>query len=75
VAYACLTPAATPNRVITERWVGQGTVQFHQARWEDMPTQYNIVNTLAGLAIRAYQGASLTKSAGGKDLNDQRILV
>ena len=74
VAYACLTPAATPNRVVKERWVGTGSVQFHLAQWEDMPTQYNIVNTFAGLEILEYRGASVTKSAGGKDLSDQRIL-
>jgi hypothetical protein len=74
VAYACLTPAATPNRVIQERWMGQGSVEFHPARWEDMPTQYNIVNTFAGLEILEVRGASITKSVGGKDLSDQRIL-
>ena len=74
VAYACLTPAATPNRVITERWTGQGSIQFHPARWEDMPTQYNIVNTFAALEILEYRGASVAKTVGGKDLSDQRIL-
>ena len=74
VAYACLTPAATPNQVIKARWVGQGTVQFHRARWEDMPTQYNIVNTFYDLAIKEYRGASVTKTVGAKDLSDQRIL-
>ena len=74
VAYACLTPAATPNRVIKERWVGEGTVQFHRARWEDMPTQYNIVNTFYDLEIKEYRGASVTKTVGAKDLGDQRIL-
>ena len=74
VAYACLTPAATPNKVIKERWVGDGTVQFHRARWEDMPTQYNIVNTFCDLEIKAYRGASVTKTVGAKDLSDQRIL-
>ncbi|MEZ4621579.1 MAG: acetoacetate decarboxylase family protein [Caldilineaceae bacterium] len=74
VAYPVLTPAATPNRVITARWVGQGTVEFHHARWEDLPTQYNIVNTFAGFPIREYRGASITKTVGGKDLSDQRIL-
>ena len=74
VAYAILTPAATPNRVIKERWVGEGSVQFHKARWEDMPTQYNIVNTFYDLEIREYRGASVTKTVGGKDLSDQRIL-
>lgn len=74
VAYAVLTPATTPNRVVKERWVGEGSVQFHQARWEDMPTQYNIVNAFYGLEIKEYRGASVTKTVGGKDLSDQRIL-
>lgn len=74
VAYATLTPAATPNRVIKERWVGEGSVRFHRARWEDMPTQYNIVNTFHALEIKEYRGASVTKAVGAKDLSDQRIL-
>ena len=73
-AYACLTPATSPNSVIKERWIGEGTVQFHRARWEDMPTQYNIVNTFYDLEIKEYRGASVTKSTGAKDLSDQRIL-
>ena len=73
-AYAVYTPGATPNRRILERHVGAGRLQFHRARWEDMPTQYNIVNAFAGLEIREYRGASLTKAVGGKDLSDQRIL-
>ncbi len=74
VAYACLTPAATPNRRIERRWTGSGTVAFHRARWEDMPTQYNIVNALHELPIIEVRGASVTKTVGGKDLSAQRIL-
>lgn len=74
VAYACLSPAGHANRVIQERWVGEGAVQFHPARWEDMPTQYMIVNTFHALEIKAYRGASVTKSIGGEDLSAQRIL-
>jgi len=73
-AYATLTPAATPHRVVKERWVGDGSVQFHKARWEDMPTQYNIVNTFYDLEIKEIRGASVTKTVGSKDLSDQRIL-
>lgn len=73
-AYAVLTPAETPNRRVLERHVGAGRLQFHQARWEDLPTQYNIVNAFADLEISEYRGASLTKTVGGKDLSDQRIL-
>ena len=74
VAYPCLSPADSPNRVVKERWSGEGTVEFHKARWEDMPTQYNIVNTLYDLEIREYRGASVTKKVGAKDYRDQRIL-
>ena len=73
-AYPVLTPAETPNRRVLERRIGQGSLVFHRARWEDMPTQYNIVNAFADLEIREYRGARLTKTVGGKDLSDQRIL-
>lgn len=74
VSYVTHIPAKTPNRRVLEQWSGEGTVQFHNARWEDMPTQYNIVNALHGLEIREYRGASVTKTIGGKDLGDVRIL-
>ena len=74
IAYPVLTPAFTPNRKILERWQGEGEISFHPARWEDMPTQYNIVNTFAALDIREYRGASVTKTVGGKDISDQLIL-
>ena len=74
IAYPVLTPAANSNQRILEQHVGSGAVQFHRARWEDMPTQYNIVNAFADLEILEYRGASLTKTVGGKDLSDQRIL-
>ena len=72
--YAVLTPAETPNRRVLEHYVGEGELRFHAARWEDMPTQYNIVNAFAGLTIREYRGAAFSKTVGSKDLSDQRIL-
>lgn len=74
VAYPVLTPAATPNRVVKEKWQGTGRVTFHQARWEDLPTQYMIVNTFHALEVIEYRGATITKTVGAKDLRDQRIL-
>ena len=74
ICYATFTPPEAPNRRIIERHIGDGCLQFHAARWEDMPTQYNIVNALAALPIHEYRGASLMKTIGGKDLSDQRIL-
>ena len=74
VGEASLSPGENADGVIKERWSGEGTVEFHKARWEDMPTQYNIVNTLYDLEIREYRGASVTKKVGAKDYRDQRIL-
>ena len=50
-------------------------MRFNQARWEDMPTQFMIVNTMHALEIKEYRGATITQSVGGKDLSDQRMLV
>jgi hypothetical protein len=55
-------------------WHGQGTVRFHRATWEDLPTQYTIVNALNQLEIKEYRGATVVHSVGAKDLGDQRIL-
>jgi quinol monooxygenase YgiN len=74
VSYAVLTPADAPNRVVRERWTGEGTVQFHRATWENLPTMFHIVNALHELEIEEYRGATVVKTVGGKDLSDQRIL-
>ena len=74
IAYATLTPAAAPNQKIQEWRLGTGEARWQPARWEDMPTQYNIVNRLAELEMREVRGASLVRTVGGKDLSDQRIL-
>jgi len=73
-AYAALTPAETPNRIVKGMWQCEGTVEFHKARWEDLPTQYTIVNAFTELEIKEYRGAGIVKTVGGKDLSDQRIL-
>ena len=74
VAYATLTPAGDAKRRVTEAWAGEGSVQFHPAAWEDLPTMYNIVNALHALEVNAYLGATLIKTVGAKDLSDQRRL-
>ena len=74
VAYPVFTPATGSNERVLEHWSGQSCIQFHRAAWEDMPTQYNIVNAFAALPIVEYRDASVTKSVGAKDLSDQRML-
>ncbi|MFC1937782.1 acetoacetate decarboxylase family protein [Chloroflexota bacterium] len=73
VAYATLTP---PLKYVETRevWRGEGTVQFHKATWQDLPTQVRIVNGLQALEIKEYRGAMMVKTVGGDDLRSQRIL-
>lgn len=74
VEYTVLTPSLTPNRRLIEQTQGHGSVVFHQASWQDLPTQYHIVNALHALDKVAFCGASITETVGSKDLSDQRIL-
>ena len=71
--YAVLSPANPPVSE-PQRWQGEGSVRFHRARWEDLPTQYMIVNGLQELAVKEWRGATITHGVGGRDLIDQRIL-
>jgi hypothetical protein len=73
-SYAVITPAGGSTARTLEMWRGKGTVKFHRARWEDMPTQYMIVNAFADLDVVEFRGATITKGVGGKDLSDQRII-
>ena len=73
-SYAVITPAGNSSARTLEMWRGKGTVKFNRARWEDMPTQYQVVNAFADLDIVEFRGATMTKSVGGKDLSDQRII-
>jgi hypothetical protein len=72
--YAVLQPNGNSQARTTGLWRGEGSVRFHEARWEDLPTQYRIVNTLAALEIQEARGASLSTSIGGEDYSRQRRL-
>ena len=74
VVYAVLSPQHAPLSAPTAVWRGEGTVEFHRARWEELPTQHMIVNALHDLEIREYRGATIEHRVGGRDLSDQRIL-
>lgn len=74
VAYAVMTPSGGSNQRVVEAWTGEGEVTWQRARWEDLPTQYNIVNAFADLEVKGAVRGSVTKTIGGKDLSDQRVL-
>src|SRR5262249_32254120 len=47
---------------VTKRLAGKATFRFLPARWEDMPTQYPIINALGALPLREFRGASVAFS-------------
>jgi|TARA_B110000263_G_scaffold111618_1_gene97568 hypothetical protein len=72
--YAVITPAEGSNAVVHEDLVGDGAINWNQARWEDLPTFYQVVNAFADLEVKEVLGGTLSRSTGGKDLSDQHIL-
>ncbi len=73
-SYAVITPAGNSNARTVAAARGDGSLRFHRARWEDMPTQYMIVNAFADLDVVEFRGASISSNVGGKDLSDQHII-
>lgn len=73
-AYPVISPAGGPNALVKRMWKGDGAIEFHRARWEDLPTQFRIVNAFEELEIKEYRAAVITQTAGGGDLYGQRIL-
>ncbi len=53
---------------------GSGSFTFYAARWEDMPTQYPIVNRLASLPLFGFDEAVLMRASGGGDVSSQRVV-
>ena len=73
--YATVTPADYPNGKVDQVMLGDSaTAFFRQSSWEELPTLVHIVNTLSGLTLGDCVGATVTRTQGGKDFSDQRIL-
>lgn len=70
-----LTPPGQGPLEVLERRGGSGTVAFHSATWEQLPTLVNIVNSLAALRLGSCRAAGLTRTAGGTDLIHQVIVA
>ncbi|HVB33562.1 MAG TPA: acetoacetate decarboxylase family protein [Patescibacteria group bacterium] len=68
-----LAPESSQTKLL-RRMEGEGRFEFHPARWEDMPTQYPIVNALAALPLAGFRSSSVTWTTGKSDLSAQRIV-
>lgn len=74
-AYATVSPPGNYDMKVLEGWSGSGSVTFHPARWEDLPTFYNVANALAGLPVLEVTDAMMGRAmVAFNDLRDQRIM-
>jgi hypothetical protein len=62
------TPGNAPPPVIKEQLRGVGRFRFFTPRWEDMPTQYPFVATLAHLPLYEFPSAVVSRQSGIPDL-------
>ena len=70
-----MTPADWPNVVVDKTMLAdKAEGGFIRGTWEQLPTLVHIVDALSELTLGECISATLTKSHGGKDLSDQRIL-
>jgi len=60
----------SPTKVLSQ-FRGHAELRFNVPDWEDMPTQYHIVQGLASLGIQNPIAAGMVKCQGAKDLSDQ----
>lgn len=60
----------SPTKVLSQ-YRGHAELKFNVPEWDDMPTQYHIVQQLASLGIKNLISAGVVKCQGAKDLSDQ----
>ncbi len=75
VEYFTVTSSDGPAPEVRAVRRGAGRFCFNRASWEDMPTQYLIVNALAALPLEEFGPATLVESSGGGDGSGQRRLT
>ena len=73
-AGAVLSPSHPSDVTVTSRKTGEGHFHFRRSQWEDLPTLYHIVNTLAEIELLEFRGANLTLSEGSTDHANQRVM-
>ena len=74
ICQVSFTPGKTPSLTVESRKPANGTVKFHRATWQDLPTMYHVVNALADLPVLSPRAASIAITRGGKSYRDQRLL-
>jgi hypothetical protein len=68
-----MSPAGAKMQILSYQ-EGTPSIDFVRSTWEQLPTMYNIVNTLADLPILEMRSGWLAETKGGGDLSDQRVI-
>lgn len=72
VDYLAVTPKGGPSlQIIEHKIASHAKLVINPASWEDMPTQFQIVNALAAIPLLDTVRAGLFKSKGGNNLDNQ----
>ena len=62
--HSVIQPTTFPSETtLTEAWVGEGQIDWHQLTWEQNPTQCHIVNALAELPVLGYLPALVARGS------------
>ena len=75
IAYAAITPPVPGALRVLRKWNCTGSVQFLRSSWEQLPTQYHVINGLADLTNLEIVSASMSEAAGSTDLSEQIALL
>lgn len=79
VAGVTLAPYAPPEGFISARpieaYAASVDFRFEKAAWEEMPTQYPIVNALVEIPVLETLDSMLLTTMGGSDLGNTHILI
>jgi hypothetical protein len=65
----------TPDVRVLGSATGEARFAFRRATWQDMPTQYHVVNRLAELSIEEYLPARIIRRTGQDDASAQHALI
>jgi hypothetical protein len=67
--YAPRSTASGDMRLV-KKLTGKGRFRFFEARWEDVPFQYPIINALAALPVKEYRGATVSHLVATGSIGD-----
>lgn len=72
--YPTISPHPSGSSQIVKAWSCRASAVFTRSTFDQLPTLFHIVNTLADLTMESMVSATIVDTIGGTDISDQRIL-